>query len=784
MPREELNLKNLLLASFFHDIGKFIQRGEKFKKTHYSLSLLFSYIVGKKIKYSIKEIDWDIVAQLAGYHHEKELLRDDKNFNYLWQIIKKADDLAAETQRDTNKLSFNPSEINQHDIFPLLFLKEKLEPQVFLHEIHPLYELEKFMPRDYIPQEDNQRNYRLYLGEKEMGFFLKSILEKKTPPSFLNFLYALDDIFYIFYTQIPEDSRDIYQLNSLYDHLKLTCLFSFLYYFGESFYVLKVDIAGIQKFIFDIKSTKAAKILRGRSLFIQILTDILAHNLIVNLELIPQVVVDNFGGNLTLFLPKKPKILEKVDQLIKETAYFYLLNFDLALRVNNYHKEIPLNKESIINLYDKDQPLSKEVNEKGFFNQIFFNLEQLNNKLQPEEVDDTSLCDFCQRPRNLKKIINIGKEKLITCDQCFLFYHLSENIIKDRKPFYIDLEKLSLETNLEKEDDKFLFFKPYRNLIKQREKNKDYFLSSPSKTLYYDVINAGGKSFEELVLEKKSAPLLLYLKGDVDNMARILDEGFNFRRNDQKNSDKKFPRALTDILHFSRRINIFFQNYLPFLIEKTNYKDKIYLVYSGGDDFFMIGHWLEILEFIFFHFHPAFKKFVCNNPKTTYSLGGVLAKPNDPLFLMTEKVEEKLTLAKKTVTGDGKKGKFAFLYSILEIGQWQKLMEHALLINKSQVTNSFLYKVFKLTDYFADPKNNYQQAISFQKITYFFYRMINKENFLKNKNNQEFITFFKEILSIPRDDNQELRFKRENLKSIINLALLLRRKEGGERNGF
>lgn len=764
------SLKELIIASFFHDIGKFIQRSDLFKETHSFLSMLFTKVIKEKGGEFLEDnLDWNKIAQLAEFHHEFSDKNIPDHIKKELEIIKNADILAASTERENLNNNLSPYEINQKDIFCFLYQEDNLVSKEYFHRIHSLYQLEKFLPvlKEELQENENKRNYKNLLSKDNLGFFLESVFNTNNKRSFLSLLYSLDDIFNLFYTQIPEDRRDLFQLNSLYDHLKLTTLFTFLYYYGQEFYFLKFDFAGIQKFIFNIKSKKAAKILRGRSLFVQILNEIINFDIIYKLDLIPQVVISNFGGNSYLLLPKKDRLIEDLTKILYQWKKLLLVNYSLTLRTNFFEKTYPIDKDQIIMLFNSKQ-------ETFYDKKLFFDLALINNEIQPKSVDDTSLCDFCDNPAELKN--NDEEEKI--CDQCAQFLHLSRYITK-AQPFYwqlspksiVDEIKFKLFTDLDNKNfDKIFGLKPFENLVKQQENKRSYFPIFSSKTLFYDAVIPEGKTFEDFVKNKKTASVLMYLKGDVDNMSKIFDKGFNFRKNNEK--------RITDILHFSRRMNLFFQNYLSYLVKNNpEFKDEIYLVYSGGDDFFLLGHWQKVLEFIFL-IKDHFDKFVCHNPKIHFSLGGYLAKDHDPVYLIAEKVEEKLLEAKEKG-----KNKFRFLHSNLKVEEWKNLYEKAKILNKKVISTSFFYTIYGLIneDGILIDSNHYQNAISFYKMSYFYLRLVDSwsQEIIKKNDLYNFIDFFQKIFLVPQSGDAEINFYRKNLKSLINIILLLRRK-GGE----
>lgn len=772
--------KNLILAAFFHDVGKFIQRSKKFEETHAQLSELFTQVINKKLGQKntpiSDELDFNFIAKLSSIHHEQ--INNLNNDEQKWlTIIQRADRLAAATQREIKKTMIDdPTRVNQNDIFSFIFGQSSSAGR-FVHQIHGLYEIDRLMPISESDQIllNNLASYRSLLDKKNFGYFLTSLLSQKR--DFLSFLYSLDEIFHLVYTQIPEDRRDEYQLNSLYDHLKLTTLFSYLFSYSEHFYPLTFDIEGIQKFIFDIKAKKAAKILRGRSLFIQILTEMIIFDLIKRFDLIPQVVINNAGGNVLMFLPQKDDLPMKLNNYLFQLSAFLLTQFSLGLRVNDFTISYPLNKTTIESLFlkqlstddtTKGKTINQNISLKKSLKELVFELKAINDQIRPEPVNDSSLCDFCQNP--LSKKYSTPEEK--KCHQCHLYLTLSRLILEE-KPIKTELnlekKQINLDSYLPGKEKNIFVIKPFKNLLNQKDQLKNYFPIPASKTIFYTVTTPKNLSFEDMVKNKDSAPLLLYLKGDVDNMSEIITHGFNFRSQSKEN---KKGAVLTDLIHFSRRINLFFQNYLPYLIERDEkFKNDIYLVYSGGDDFFLIGYWATVLEFIF-QLKEEFKKFVCFNERIHFSLGGFLAKPNDPVFLMSEKVEKKLKEAK-----NGGKNRFSFLFSNTDIDNWQKIFQMAREINDAQVSDSFFYKVFRIADYLLNQKNFYQKAVGFYKICYHYYRLLDSNKDISHS----FKNFFNQVLTVPKKSDQEIDLYRENLKTMVNLILLWRRK-GGEKN--
>ena len=116
-------------------------------------------------------------------------------------------------------------------------------------------------------------------------------------------------------------------------------------------------------------------------------------------------------------------------------------------------------------------------------------------------------------------------------------------------------------------------------------------------------------------------------------MGLIIREGF-------KNTKMTVSRFAT----FSRLLETFFAGYLQTKM-KGNYKE-IYTVFSGGDDFFVIGPWDKIINFAK-EIRREFSRFCGGNSDLTFSAGVFLAKSHEPVSYCSEMVEENLKKSKR-----------------------------------------------------------------------------------------------------------------------------------------
>lgn len=125
------------------------------------------------------------------------------------------------------------------------------------------------------------------------------------------------------------------------------------------------------------------------------------------------------------------------------------------------------------------------------------------------------------------------------------------------------------------------------------------------------------------------------LKGDIDNLGLIFQKGLAGSDGTAMN----FAR----MAGLSRQINAFFTLYLPCLCAERY--PQIYTVYAGGDDFFFIGPWLSIQKFAG-EINARFRDYVSDNPSVHFSAGIATLKPGIPVRTLSQFAETALESAK------------------------------------------------------------------------------------------------------------------------------------------
>lgn len=130
---------------------------------------------------------------------------------------------------------------------------------------------------------------------------------------------------------------------------------------------------------------------------------------------------------------------------------------------------------------------------------------------------------------------------------------------------------------------------------------------------------------------------LMTLKGDVDNLGLIFQKGLE-------------RPTFAKMAALSRQMNAFFAVYLPWLCQQgedhgvKKYRNT-YTVFAGGDDFFLIGPWHSTIK-LAQRMKDDFRAYVAENPDIHFSAGLSMTRPGLPIRQLASLAEDALEDAK------------------------------------------------------------------------------------------------------------------------------------------
>jgi len=671
---------SVILAALLHDIGKFIQRADDHptKMTHQEFGATWL---------REKEIPGE-VASIVERHHLLEKTdpkyKDlDARISNSTLIVCQADWLSAAERPKKKEMSSKEEAGWKFDI-PLLSIFSRIHlssEKDILRYLEP----SPLSSKISYPKTDLTLNREIY--KERLKDFQTDFMQIRNSLTVNNVLVLLEKhtSFVPSETQIVEEKPEWYPDVSLFDHLKTTAaitrvihLYLMENYPGKyqenellaneiqdmkdaKFLLIGGDFSGVQKFIYTISSKGALKTLRARSFFLELLTEHLIAELLKNLGLIRANTIYSGGGRFYMLAPNTNSVKKNLDILKSKINRWLFEEFRgklyLAMgRIPFCGDDFQSDRISEI-WSDLGSELARSKSRK-FERQ----LKEILDPSEPKIPFDT--CSVCHRDdideTELEPLSNDDPENK-ACSFCRSLFHLGDELIDARYIGKTENETLakrhsSHPIKLRSTDDNNLYYVPLKTketdfdslyVINSWSLN-DYKISNAVPLLVGNYVRKVGElpelarkskflnstaSFSELAKTSRGADRIGVLRMDVDNLGEIFTRGF-------KKELRSFPR-LTSLsrqltLFFKFYINAICQGYFGSNVKPLDLSEKLLtknegrnlsVIYSGGDDLFLVGAWDEITE-IAFDIHNSFKLYTCQNPDVNIS-GGMIVQRED-----------------------------------------------------------------------------------------------------------------------------------------------------------
>ena len=746
----------LKFAALFHDIGKFYQRADNLGHGKQSYDSKYNNLVNDigpaHPKWSadfVKDYFDDLVENLVLYHHKPS----NADFVELANMLQKADHHSSKERIDSNEkqdVLLTPLT----SIFSRISLDKKKSDEYYV----PVTELD--FKQNLYPQNEKIRNGWNLVPDYE-HLWVKFVNEFKTLPKmdFESVLAVLKKYTSTIPSAVYVSQSDI----SLYDHLKTTAAIANCRYLfskeneltkkdsQEVYRIINGDISGIQKFIYKVSSPDEAqsgmsKRLRGRSLYLTLLSEAIASKIILDLNLDSSNILFCGGGRFTIIAPNT----EKTDDVLKEIDF----------NVNDYFI-----KHFNAELYLALVSVTVSGDELGNFGKILSDLNALLNENKKhkfinhltdlfEVKDDANydLCPVCGNPSKKDKFCSDCNEheKLggTVANANYLIRYASDKKIE--KSLYFDnlnigfifkrSNKEVIDVVNNNEEINFIIYKLNdTNFLKLAGEITNENVSFDFKMLGNSIPNIKGKPlyFNHLAESSKGASKLGILKMDVDNLGKIFSQGFNQLGEDNQGASisrisslsfymdlffsgminqivSKF-KIYTDTLGhddlFYKGQNITFENGESEVIYKPKGElpdefdnlgtSTIHINYSGGDDLLVVGPYDDIIEFAQ-DFRNEFKKWTACNNSINISGGIVLINQKFPIgkaaIMADTELEKskdcgrnKITVFNQVLSWQSDIVRFKGFDELLKFG---KYLEE--LYNRKKISKGFIYSLLQI----------------------------------------------------------------------------------------
>jgi len=654
-----MDKQSFYLGALLHDIGKFIERAkdpqriEKAKEWVYEGLTDWNYAHRRygadfiKDNIARKSFFNENVNKLVLFHHRgNDEKKSDKHWldqNVYERLLRIADDLASsERQEDTVLETVDYYRGKLISIFSQIRLKDRNQPQYKYLELRPL----SLNELDIFPDQD--KKHKPETDENEypdlVNDFLKEFELVQNPTQLY---YLLEKYLWAIPAQNPVEINGKLHLYrpdiSLFDHSRATtavamCLYDeyqqgnikdkdvfndLKEYIRPLALLLHGDLSGIQSFIFNVQSKKAAKNLKGRSFYLQLLSEVVARYILDKFVLPEANMLYNGGGNFYLLIPKcreneiqqlQATITQKLAKLHKGDIYFALGKIDIT--------SIDI-KENFWQKWDEVAKITNQI-KTNRFSEVGYRIHDNNSTIfEPfGPVEDESF-ELLTKKISHAKALSIKKIKKIIEKKD------PQNILKNfeefgyRIWFHEDLDDSKINTvesyilNSTEFLPNFCGFKfAVLNLPQIEEKEGKVPIT------FEDLASRSSGDKRKLAL----------LKMDVDNLGKIFHHGL-----------PKEDRTISRMAMLSRMFRLFFEGYLDTLRKK--YADQVYLVYTGGDDTFLIGSWNVVFD-LADQIYSAFKKFTCENEDINLSAALTVIHQKFPMIRAAYAAEKDLSKAK------------------------------------------------------------------------------------------------------------------------------------------
>ncbi len=444
------------------------------------------------------------------------------------------------------------------------------------------------------------------------------------------------------------------------------------------------DLSGVQRFIYTISSKGALKSLKGRSFFLELFLEHAVDALLEALELFRCHVIFTGGGHFYLVAPNTRRTEETLRRVGQRLNDYLFKDFNGALEL--FLRWVPFRKADLRDVTRTWKHLSLELEEAKKRKGEGFLEELLGEAQEPHPDCYTDKCQVCGREDRALKSLSIGEATFPVCEPCRDQYILGDLLQQAcrRGPYpviyrwreepswldrnrYVRIEDRYYQPAQLSFNDKSLKKLPddAETVYHMNDWNLTHYTHKGSRPLFAAVYlppEDDYRDLETMAIKGFGIPRIGVLRMDVDRLGRIfslsLPEG---------------ERTFSLTASLSRQLSLFFKFHLNGVLRgEAGYPSKTRLlgrddgsrlltvVYSGGDDLFLIGHWLDVLEAAM-DIERAFATFTAN-PHMTVSAGLALGSPHEPVYRLADAAGEAEDRAKGEREEGGKKvpGRRAF----------------------------------------------------------------------------------------------------------------------------
>ncbi len=656
------------LAGLLHDVGKFSQRAgigksetwdrearEQIKYAHalYSFDFLREFVPEK----------WHADLSGVAYHHHPRTLPE--------RWIQIADWLSsAERIRGEDEDTDTSAPILQSVFSRVEFEDNKTDKKSYWHLARlNVQDRDSFFPNAVQDKDWRDAYAKLWDGfTEECTLHGVSANSTLSPMSYLeNVIALLQEFTWCMPSAYWKNVPDV----SLYDHLRTTASIAACIAADEQTaewcdaiqnnqardvaLLVVGDFSGIQKFIYTLTSSGAAKSLRARSFYLQLLSEIVAVNLFEALGVPLTNLIYVGGGKFYVLVPLKardtlPMLAQQLTDKLMEAhqgalgltlawetvtsedfAKFNVVYDRLGKNLSKKKRQpfsqasetelakqigVPLTlggvPEEVCAVTGDDQDLYTQHNEDGTTEtktKFVWSLEKLGAQLP----NATHLV--------LRRVPNAPSGRPSDWQDALRQFGFEVTLVRDEMP-RVNTDEIVRVWRIDPEytNDKTQSLAPL--------KSAQVVMSEHPIAKLTPREGPRVLTFDELAENAQGIKRWGVLRMDVDNLGALFRDGL------------KQNGSISRIASLSFGLRLFFEGWLPHVADDdTELQNKLYIQYSGGDDLFVVGAWDALPKFAL-GVRESFREFTGNNPAFGISGGIVIVESKFPLYQAAQMAED------------------------------------------------------------------------------------------------------------------------------------------------
>jgi len=424
----------------------------------------------------------------------------------------------------------------------------------------------------------------------------------------------------------------------------------------ESFAVIAGDISGIQEYVHGGATRNAARSLRARSFFLQLLSHVAARFVARECGVPPTAIVDVVGGHFTVLAPvtalaQLPAIRRAVDRAVFETE-----GVGLAVALGG----ATIDTVELIDYRKVREKVGREVSLQKY-RRYLGSLAEVAPFVPRAAVAEGEVCAVCGRERGTVRRRDDDDDGERLCPRCHNLEALGRQLAGHETARFLTIKEVSPK---EGEGWAGLFLRLGFEVTVQNQAPEAPFagaiyaldddaLAEVPCARYLPVARiptdrrGRARGFDEIAGQESGRPLLAVAKLDVDDLGVVFADHFPAEPRAGVSARKPSPSRIAS---FGSMLSLFFEGYLAQHREAAF--DNLYLVFAGGDDLVCAGAPGQVLAFLQ-HARRQFGIWTGGNERLHFSAGVTIGSVQRPIAAALEAAEEALDAAKGFVHPEG-----------------------------------------------------------------------------------------------------------------------------------